>query len=330
MPAAVETMAYGRGIPWHGLGTKTDRELSTAAEMLDAAGLDWEVAKVPVRTMFDGNDVMVPNTWASVRQSDGSVLGVVGDSYQILQNRAAFEWADTLVDSGAAKYETAGSLFGGARVFLSMELPEGVSVPGDAGEVKPYILITNGHDGRTVLQASVTMVRVVCANTWTLALSGATRTFRIRHSGSVDGKLAAAREALGVTFTYTARFGEVAEVLSLQKVSDRQIDDILRKAFPIPETQDTPERIEQSDWWKVRELYRTTENLNPIRGTAWGVLQAAGEYLDHEVAYHGRRFADEDVRMDSILYDGPAALRKQKVLTLLQDLPKVRRVTVPA
>ena len=328
MPAQIETMAYGKGIPWHGLGVKTDSELTTAEEMLQAAELDWTVNKVPMWTRFEGSDVEVPNTWANVRQSDGSVLGVVGDAYRIVQNRDAFAWADSLVDDGAAKYETAGSLMGGRRVFLSMELPDGVKIDGDTSETKPYLLVTNGHDGGTILQASVTMVRVVCANTWTLALAEATRTFRIRHTGSPDGKLAAAREALGITFTYIARFQEIGEALSLRTVTDRQVDAILRQAFPVPATQDRPDRIEQSDWWKVRELYRTTENLDPIRGTAWGLLQASGEYLDHEVDYHGRRFGDVDVRMDSIVYDGPAALRKQKVLRILQDLPARKAVVV--
>lgn len=319
MVAAVETMAYGRGIPWHGLGTKTENELSTAEEMIVAAGLDWDVQKLPMIVQVGGGDVIVPNAWANTRMTDFSVLGVVGDPYQNVLNRTAFSWADSLVDSGVAKYETAGSLFGGRKVFLSMELPEGIHVPGDEGEVKPYILVTNGFDGSTVLQASVTMVRVVCANTWTLALGAATRTFRIRHSGSIDGKLAAAREALGVTFTYTEEFSRIAGRLALAKVTNRQVDAILRAAFPVPETQKAPDKIDRSDFAKVREIYRTTENLDAVRGTAWGVLQASGEYLDHVVDYHGRRFADVDVRMDSIVYDGPAARRKQKVLDVIQE-----------
>lgn len=323
MVAAVETMAYGRGIPWHALGTKTENPLSTAEEMLEASGLLWDVVKTPMTTRFGGADVIVPNTWANVRQSDGSVLGVVGDAYQILQNRAAFAFADNLVDSGAAKYETAGSLFGGRRVFLSMEIPEGVKVPGDEGSVKPYILVTNSHDGSSPVIGAVVMVRVVCNNTLTAALAGAKRTFRVRHTGSLEGKIAAAREALGVTFTYIDTFSEIAGRLAMTKVTEKQIDKILEAAFPIPETQKNPDRIEQSDFWKVRDLYRETENLDPIRGTAWGLLQAVGEYVDHVQDFHGRRFADVDVRMDSIVYDGPAAIRKQKVLDLLSPLAKV-------
>lgn len=315
MPAAVETMAYVRDVPWHGLGTKVE-ELMTAQEALSAGGLDWTVSKRPI-PQPNGEDH--PNRVFTVRDSDLSVLGIVGNGYQIVQNAAAFAWADSLVDDGSAKYETVGSLFGGARVFLSMELPDGISVPGDEGEVKPYLLITNGHDGGTVLQASVTMVRVVCANTWTLALGEATRTFRIRHSGSVEGKLAAARQALGITFTYTDTFASIASMLAKKPVTDLQADKAFARLFPVPARAEKSGNIDATDYGKVLEVYQSAPNLDPIRGTAWGVLQAVGEYVDHEVTYSGRRFDDADVRMDSILYGGPAAEKKQRAFAMVSS-----------
>ena len=314
MVAAVETMAYGRGIPWHRLGKKTPNPLSTAVEMLEYAGLDWEVGKVSIQTV-DG--MVIPDRFATVRESDGAPLGIVGRPYQIVQNKEAFDWADALVDDGGMKYETAGSLFGGRRVFLSMELPEGIQVPGDAGTTNIYLLITNSHDGSSPLISAVTPVRSVCSNTVALALRSAVRTFRIRHTGSIEGKLQQAREALGITFTYRDEFSRIAGRLALAKVTNRQVEDILRAAFPVPESQDTPERIDQSDFAKVQELYRTTENLDPIRGTAWGLLQAVGEYVDHEVPYRGRIFGADDVRMDSLVYGGPGAARKQKAFDLI-------------
>jgi len=327
MVAAVETMAYGRGIPWHGIGVKTDNPLSTAAEMLDAAGLNWRVTKEPIFTA-DGTEI--PDLYAQIRDTDRAPVGIVGRAYRSVQNIEAFTWADMLVDDGSAKYETAGSLFGGRRIFLSMEIPEGISVPGDEGEVKPYILVTNSHDGSSPLIGAVVMIRVVCSNTLTMALDGATRTFKIRHTGSIDGKIAAAREALGVTFTYMARFARVSEILATTPVSTRQADRLFRSTFPVPDSQKAPDRIDQSDFAKVREVYGTAANLDPIRGTAWGVLQAVGEYVDHVINYDGRRFSDLDVRANSLLYGGPAAQRKQRAYELVRDLPRVRKVLVPA
>jgi phage/plasmid-like protein (TIGR03299 family) len=315
MPANVETMAYVRDVPWHGLGTKVDH-LMTASEALEAAGLNWTVSK---REIPQPNGTPHPHRQFTVRDSDLSVLGIVGNGYKIVQNDEAFAWGDSLVDSGAAKYETAGSLFNGQKVWLMMELPEGIRVPGDEGEIKPYIQISNGHDGNTTLRGDVTMVRTVCWNTWTLSIAGATRSFRIKHSGSIDGKLAAAREALGITFDYSLRFGEVAALLSRKTVTDKQADKAFRDLFPIPGRAEKSGNIDATAYGKVLDLYQSAPNLDPIRGTAWGVLQAVGEYVDHEVAYSGRRFDDEDVRFDSILYGGPAAEKKQKALALVSS-----------
>lgn len=325
MPANVETMMYARAVPWHGLGTKVDG-LQTAEAALQAAGLDWTVRQSPVTYGYleAGSEsglpvhVQIPGKVANYRATDGTFLGVVGDGYQIVQNRDAFDWADALVDDGSAKYETAGSLYEGKRVWLSMELPGGVHVPGDDGEVKPYLLITNGHDGGAALQGSVTMVRVVCANTMTLALRGATRTFKIRHTGSMDGKLAQAREALGITFTYVAAFTETAAGLMEKRVTDRQAERILRQVFPLPaRAKANPERIPLEQFGRVLDVYRDAPNLQNIRGTAWGVLQAVGEFVDHELEYRGRVYAPADIRMDSLLYDGPAAAKKQEAYKLL-------------
>jgi phage/plasmid-like protein (TIGR03299 family) len=324
MPAEVETMMYAREVPWHGIGTKVEG-LQTSAEALKAAGLDWTVHQAPltyapIRTPGDLVQVQYPGRVANYRSSDGAALGIVGDGYQIVQNAEAFEWADSLVDSGEAKYETAGALFGGRRVWLMMELPEGISVPGDDGEIKPYILVTNGHDGGTSLQGSVTMVRTVCANTWTLAIASAIRTFKIRHSGSIDGKLAAARQALGVTFSYSQEFAIAAQALVESPITDKLAEKVLERVFPLPaRAQKNPDRVDLEQFGQVLNVYRNSPNLQNIRGTKWGVLQAVGEFLDHETEYRGRVFDAAEVRMDSILYDGPAAAKKQQAFKLLTD-----------
>ena len=48
----VETMAYAGAVPWHGLGKPVPADLSTN-QMLDAAGLNWTVEKVPLYYMAD-------------------------------------------------------------------------------------------------------------------------------------------------------------------------------------------------------------------------------------------------------------------------------------
>lgn len=310
MPAAVENMAYVRDVPWHGIGVKAEGLMTVADALELVPELASDVEKEPVYTSLGE---VVPNTWANVRQSDRKIVGIVGDSFRNVQNRDAFAWADLLLDDGSAKIETVGSLLDGRRVFASLELPEGIRIA-DGEDMNVYLLISNGFDGMTKLRGDVVTVRTVCNNTWTLAVKGAKRSFAIRHSGSMEGKLAAAREALGITFTYTEALQGLGEKLMSKTLVDRQIEKILRDVFPVSEALDTPEKIDKSDFAKVLAVYRSTPDLDPIRGTGWSVLQAVGEFLDHETEYHGRRFDAASVKADSILYGGPAAGKKQAAL----------------
>lgn len=332
MPAEIESGYYveARGLPWHVKAAREvgAQEMMTGGESLITAEqlfeivpeIAFEVAKTPVQAVLpDGSISDYPERQATVRLDTGAVLGIVGDGYRVMQNRDAAAFGEMLQDSGDALLETAGSLFGGRRVFFSFEIGEGIEIAGDPGKTRSFLLVTNGHDGMTPFGASVVSIRTVCWNTWQLALAGARASWKIRHTASLDGRVAEARKALGLSFTYMERYKETAEALILKTVTDRQIENILRKAFPVPETQDTPERIEQSTFSKVLTAYRTSPTVEPVRGTAYGVLQAVGEYLDFGIQYHGRRFADDEVRMDNLVYGGSSSLKKQQVLNLLAD-----------
>ena len=118
MSSNVESMFYTREKPWHGLGVRVE-EAPTSADALRLAGLDWEVAQEPIFT--EGGDA-IAGYRVNVRDSDRKVLGVVSDRYKIIQNREAFSFTDTLIGSGV-RYETAGSLQEGKRVWLLARLP---------------------------------------------------------------------------------------------------------------------------------------------------------------------------------------------------------------
>ena len=104
MAAEVETMFSVRVKPWHGIGTIVE-ECPNSEIALHLAGLDWKVEQKDVCT-FDGT--LIPGYKANVRDFDQSILGVVSDRYQVVQNEEAFAFTDELLDSGV-QYETAGS-----------------------------------------------------------------------------------------------------------------------------------------------------------------------------------------------------------------------------
>ena len=121
MSANVETMMYVREKPWHGLGTMVE-EAPTSADALRLAGLDWTVERKPLQVCGGRK---VDGFYANVRDMDGAVLGVVSDRYKVVQNVDAFAFTDSLIGGDTpVRYETAGSLMGGRKIWLRQRSSE--------------------------------------------------------------------------------------------------------------------------------------------------------------------------------------------------------------
>src|SRR2546422_2290614 len=155
------------GRPWHEKGVAVNG-LATAAKCIKAAGLDWGVAKVPIRS-DDPGALPIPDKMVTVRtdlalDDPRRILGVVGAEYEPLQNWEAFGFFDGIVGRAAAIYETAGVIDDGRRIWLLAKLPKRIEVvKGD--RVEPYVLLANGHDGTLMVHIKFTPWRVVCQNT---------------------------------------------------------------------------------------------------------------------------------------------------------------------
>lgn len=266
MPADVESMFSVREVPWHGFGTIVEEQL-TAEEALKASGLDWTVEKSPVYVKTGERYTKVPRKFLNVRSTDQKVLGAVGGAYTVLQNEDAFAFADGLVDSGEAKYETAGSLKGGQKVWVMMTIPSGIQIAGE--DVDLYLALQNSHDGKSAVTVMVTPVRVVCTNTLNLALERAQRTWSVRHVGDLDGRIAEARRALDLTFSYVEEFKTVGEQLAASPFSPREFARLVQQLEPNEKSQDL-----------MIEAYQESPNLANIRETKWGALNSIGEYAD--------------------------------------------------
>ena len=135
MAAAVETMFYTREKPWHGLGIRVENA-PDSEEALELTGLNWQVVQEPI---FSTSGVEIPGYKANVRDSDSKVLGIVSDRYKIIQNSEAFSFTDMLIGEGV-RYETAGSLFGGRKVWMLAKLPQEYIITGE--RISPYLVFT--------------------------------------------------------------------------------------------------------------------------------------------------------------------------------------------
>lgn len=276
---------------WHGLAVvhvEADGGKLYAEEALEKSGLDWRVFKEPIVR----KGVPVAGKFYTVRDSDDSVLGIVGSGYEPVQNRDGFGFLNDLVDTDQIEIETAMSLREGRRVVILARRPDSVLVAGE--ELIPYLCFTNTHDGSGSVQMFATPVRVVCQNTLTMALSGVSNRYRMRHTSGVHVKLEEARKALEISFKYTDELAQVGEWMAETSISDREFDGFLKSLVPIAEDEKRKAvcgRVERRRE-EIREVYTTADNLNNIRGTRWGALNAVAEWVDHRKGYQSpdRRF----------------------------------------
>ena len=274
MAALVESMMYVREVPWHGLGTKVN-EAPTSKEAIKLAGLDWNVNPTVI---YDANGKEISGYKANMRDSDQSILGIVSDRYQIVQNSEAFEFTNSLLDEGVV-YETAGSLRDGKQIWLLARMPS-TTILGD--DVDPYLCFTNTFDGSGAIKVCMTPVRVVCNNTLNLALETTKRSWSTRHIGDLAGKLHQAKETLGLAQEYMKKLDEDADRLANTKLSDAEIESIVSFIFPIDYIKDTKRKIENTN--KMRNDFMTCYMMPDIaqyRNTAYGLVNAASDMAGH-------------------------------------------------
>ena len=229
MAANVESMFYTRTKPWHGLGVQV-QEAPESKDALRLAGLDWKVYQ---REVYTDSGIKIDGYRANVRNTDNKVLGVVTERYKIVQNEEAFSFTDTLLGKGV-RYETAGSLQEGKKVWLLARLPKEYIISGE--QISPYLVFSNSHDGSAAVRVAVTPIRVVCYNTLNLALSTAKRSWAMVHTGNIKGKIHEAQETLFMAENYMSKLGKEFEELKRQKLSERQVKEYIELLLPLEKT----------------------------------------------------------------------------------------------
>lgn len=275
MSADVESMFYTREAPWHGLGTKVI-EAPDSRNALILAGLDWNVLQEPIYT---GAGETVGGYRANIRDTDRKILGVVTDRYKVVQNHEAFAFTDSLLKEGV-RYETAGSLQGGKRIWLLAHMPHEYMISGE--RFSPYLLFSSTHDGSGAVKVALTPIRVVCQNTLNLALSTAKRSWSMMHTGDIKGKIQEARETLLMAGDYMDKLGKEFEGLRKKPLTDREVMDYIEVLLPT-EDGSTPQQIKnmrrlQED---MAHRYFDAPDLQDVGKNAYRFINAVSDFATH-------------------------------------------------
>lgn len=296
MAANVESMFYVREKPWHGLGVRVEAAVSSE-EALRISGLDWKVLQKPIYT---NTGDLIDGYKANVRDSDSKVLGVVTDRYKVIQNAEAFEFTDNLLGEGV-RYETAGSLQEGKKVWLLARLPREYIIGGE--RISPYLVFSNTHDGSGAVKVAVTPIRVVCNNTLNLALATAKRSWTMIHTGNIQNKIQEAQSTLMLAEDYMDELGKEFEVLKGKEMSDAQVLEYIEILLPVEKDASTQQvknvqRLRED----MKARYFDAPDLKSVGNNAYRFVNAVSDFATHTNPL--RRTANYRENMFSRTIDG--------------------------
>lgn len=306
---------------WHELGTVVDHAF-TSEEALAVAGLDFTVETRPLFTFGaeESEDlIQMPDHVATVRTDTNAPLGVVGPKYRVFQNRDAFRSFDGILKEHGAVYETAGSLRGGARIFILAKMPESFKVTEAKGDViEEYLLGFNAHDGSGAIWFLPTNTRVVCDNTLAMALGFGfsiakeklkkKRALRVLHTKNAEERIKMAAQIFEAAHKRTLAAVESARRLAEIPATDKIVKAALAAALAEfgPKEPEANEKMAASGRVLLDVMLKSKERreekrdeigkaiLTLIAGeyklvgkNAWAVYNGVTEYSDHGLKYKG-------------------------------------------
>lgn len=285
MAHRVETMAFANEVPWHGLGFN-EKATASVAQWMKSSKTNWGVSKIPVTiTLPKKGLTTVKGEFALVRDSDESVLSMVGATYKPVQNAEVFEFFRKFCEAGHMTMETAGSLSNGRYIWVLARVGNNFAIgPTKArDEIRPYLLIMSPHVFGKALTIQYTTVRVVCWNTLNMALGSGLKGdgtgYRMLHSKKWEFAKEEAEHALGLAMKQTAEFKEAAAFLATKKAAEKQVEDFFKDVLRVKaDAKKAPVAINK---FRAALEGAPGAQLVTAKGTWWGALNAVTYIADH-------------------------------------------------
>lgn len=318
MSALVQTMAYVGQTPWHHLGNALPPKQSIDVWAREA-GMDWSIRETPVRFMTEqagalGSIRSFDDQKVLYRSDSHTPLSVVSSRYQIVQPKAVLEFYRDLTEISGFELETAGVLKEGRKFWALARTGKETVLKGN-DLVRGYLLLATSCDGTLATTATPTTIRVVCQNTLAIALKGASNAIKVPHSTTFDAQLV--KRQLGVAVTSWDSFMYSMKTLSERKVKSHEaMNYFLHVMCQTDGHTDSQALTNERALKKVQELYEGRgrgAELSAAKGTAWGLLCAVTEFIDHE-----RRARSQEYRLDSAWFGQGAGLKQRALDTALQ------------
>lgn len=333
-------MAYVGQTPWHGLGSQLEAG-ATIETWQSAAGMDWTIHNAPVNFLgSDGVRHAMSDRVVLFRSDTQAPLGVVSDGYRPVHPGEVLEFFRDLTGAAGFTLDTAGTLFGGKRLWALASIGAEAAIADPRDKVKGFLLLSTACDGSMATEARYTTVRVVCNNTLGFARSEGKANVKVTHRTTFVPDHV--KRELGIEQAQSAFADAMAQFRQLAETDMRD---------PLTVINSTA-RLFHSDWDKLEHadkmklinkpsspIARVGElamdrralgsELSGTDGTAWGWLNAVTQYVDHE-----SRARTQDTRLNSAWYGKGAEIKAQALevaMALAGDPSRTiyRSVSVP-
>ena len=258
-------------------------------EAIVQAGLDYEVQKLPIffnpRIGKTPKMTKIPDKYAVYRTDTHTPMGVVGKKYEILQNREAFNFLDSLI-AGGAMFETAGTYgLNGAKSFISISTQK-LKVLDD--DIQPYIVLTNSFDGTGTVKVSFSPIRVFCSNTLALiskkVKSLHLNSLSVRHTKSMAIAMEQGKEILFQNTQYLETLKSISELLAVTPFSEEAFKKMCEVFYPIDNNQ--TKKAVTMNTEMLEELFKAykAEDIQNFNNSALKAFQAVSDFESHKTS----------------------------------------------
>lgn len=234
------------------------------------ASLDWNVLACPISVQLpDGTSRVVPNRKVLVRDDSFDQVGVVGGRYEIVQNSVICNLVAPLVSEGLLEIVNQGYLGKGSKVFIQAQMTQEYDVAGETH--RAMLTLMNSHDGTSPLAAGVTDTRVICQNTFAMAMED--MSTRLKHKNGVNEQALKITETLDFVNDNMRSFAEAAAKLKTTKTTVGTVDKIIKAAYGKKDNEVARSRDEI-----VKRFYNGKGNEG---ATLWDAFNAITEFNTH-------------------------------------------------
>lgn len=318
---------------WHRKGQQKQPHWGKA-EWRANSGHDFEVEKVPLLAAFGEVEGMshlpqfkeVKNWFALSRKDDGHIFTTVTQTYQPVQPATLDDFFDAYIAADPRfQLDAMGALGDGERIWATARFCEDGTVAGD--RIIQRALLSTSYDATMASRAEATTTRVVCQNTFRIAIAEAEAVIKVSHRTRFD--TARVQRELAQIVASFDKFKAMGDAMARVHVTQDECNAFLRNLLDIPldaQRKDISTRSQNMFRELETAINVTMRERNTRDPDLWCLLNGVTRYVDHDKSVRTDKGARDETaaRFDAATF-GSGDRMKGDAMGLLMPILKARQ-----